>query len=171
MDGVSVRIERPNEKATNDAILTYSRKGHKLIQQVKDFEAGHGWLTVSANGSFAVTWTINYYVTYTQLFTIADNNDIVEKTSLIASAQKAFDQDAKRVCKDPGFNTVAVKWRDKDRLLIAIDAWSTGSCSSNFTEGFILDVAANRIARKLTEQELLNLPAVCTWNIVPLNEH
>jgi hypothetical protein len=63
---------------------------------------------------------------------------------------------------------MAVKWRDRDHLLIAINAWSSGFCYSNFTEGFIIDVSAQRISRKLTERELLNLPAICTWNIVPV---
>ena len=67
-----------------------------------------------------------------------------------------------------GANTTAIKWIDDDHLLLAIDAWSSGFCSSNYTEGFILSMSKREVARKLSERELINLPAVCTWNLVPV---
>lgn len=169
---MTIRIDRPNhEKDLNYAVLTFFRKGHRLVQEEKDFEAGYGWLTVSENGAFAVTWNINASAAYTQVFIVGSSGDIVQNTSTISMVEQTFEQDAKRFCKEPGVNTTAIKWMDKSHLLIAIDAWSSGYCSSNFTEGFLIDIRENRISTKLSEQELLNLPAVCTWNIVPLKEH
>jgi len=82
-----------------------------------------------------------------------------------------FNIDAKRICKTPGANTTAIKWIDEDHLLLSINAWSSGFCYSNFTDGFILSLSKREIVRKLSERELINLPAVCTWNLVPVEPH
>jgi len=170
-DGVTVRIDRPNVKNQNEAVFTFSREAHQFIERENDFEGAEGWLTVSESGAFAVTWNLNASVTSTELFTIEGDGEIVADKMMISSAERIFQKDAKRFCANPGVNTTAVKWMDKDHLLVAINAWSSGFCYSNFTEGFIIDVTANRISRKLTERELLDLPAVCTWNIVPIKQH
>jgi hypothetical protein len=170
LDGVAIQIEHLNAKSTN-ATVSFSEGGHVLVQKKKDFEAAPSWLTVSASRAFAVTWKENASSAETQLFRPASNGEIVEDTELIPLAEKAFTIDAKRICKEPGLNTSAIKWIDDDHLLLAIDAWSSGFCSSNFTEGFVLSLSKRQIDRKLSEKELIDLPAVCTWNVVPVNNH
>ena len=166
-DGIGLSIEA-DPKGDGLATLRFSHEGHELAQKVKSFEAARGWLVVSPS-AFAVTWNINVSAAYTQIFGISPAGEIAENTELIRLAKKTFVADAKQFCRDPGANAIAIKWIDDDRLLLSIDAWSSGFCNSNFTEGFILKVAANRIERKLSERELINLPAVCTWNVVPLS--
>ncbi|MBV8116106.1 MAG: hypothetical protein JO300_15290 [Silvibacterium sp.] len=99
------------------------------------------------------------------------NGGIIGDTELITLAEKMFNIDAKRICKTPGANTTAIKWIDEDHLLLSINAWSSGFCYSNFTEGFILSLSKREIVRKVSERELINLPAVCTWNLVPVEPH
>jgi hypothetical protein len=166
-DGVAIRIEHPDSKSA-DATVSFSKGDRVLIQKQKDFEAALGWLTVSPSGAFATTWKMNASSAETQLFRVTSNGGITEDTELIRLAEKSFAIDAKRICKTPGANTTAIKWIDEDHLLLAINAWSTGFCSSNFSEGFILSLSKREIARKLSERELINLPAVCTWNLVPV---
>jgi hypothetical protein len=169
-DGVTVRIEHPDPKGV-DAVIAFSREGHKLIQNRKDFEAAQGWVTVSEGGAFAATWNYSASASDTQLFRITSTGDIVEDMELIPRAERQFTLDAKRHCGSPGLNTKAIKWIDENHLLISVNAWSSGFCYSNFTEGFVLDVPARKIQRKLTEEQLINLPAVCTWNIVSVGKH
>jgi hypothetical protein len=163
---IGIRIDF-DPKMSQDAVLTLTHKGHKLIQKQKEFSAARGWLVTSPS-AFAVTWNVNAYAAYTQIFRLTASGDIAEDTSLVRVAEREFAGDAKHFCRDPGENTNAAKWIDDDRLLLSIDAWdSPTTCYSNFTEGFILNVSANRIEQKLTERELIDLPAVCTWNVVP----
>lgn len=164
-DGVTIRIERPNDE---DAVITFQRGDKKLTQKVKDFDASYGWITISENGGFALTWNFNASAASTQLFGIDSNGQIIENNKLLSVAEHAFTRDAMRFCKNPGTNSIAVKWLDKDHLLVSINAWLDGFCTSNFTEGFVLAVPQNMIQRKLTEAELIDLPAVCTWNVVPV---
>jgi len=164
-DGVAIRIEHPDSKSA-DATVSFSKANRVLVQKHKDFEAALGWLAVSPTGAFATTWKVNASSAETQLFRVTSNGGIIEDTELIPLAEKTFTTDAKRICKTPGVNSTAIKWIDDDHLLLAIDAWSSGFCSSNFTEGFILSLSMREIARKLSERELINLPAVCTWNLV-----
>ncbi len=168
-DGVSIRIERPDSKST-DATVSFSKGRRVLVQNRKDFEAAQGWLTVSESGAFATTWKVNASSAETQLFRVT-SDEIVEDTELIPLAEKMFTSDAKRICRTPGVNTTAIKWMDDDHLLLSIDAWSSGFCSSNFTEGFILSLSKRKVDRKLSERELINLPAICTWNLVPVEPH
>ena len=165
-DGVAIRIEHPDSKST-DATISFSKGNRVLVQKHKEFEAGLGWLVVS-KGAFATTWEVNASSAETQLFSVSSDGGIIEDTELIPSAERAFTVDAKRICKTPGVNTTAIKWLDDDHLLLSIDAWSSGFCNSNFTEGFILSLSKRNIERKLSEKELINLPAVCTWNLVPV---
>lgn len=167
-DGVGVRIER-GPKSSVGVVLSFTHEGHRLTQKQDGFEAWRGWLVVSPS-AFAVTWNLNASVSYTQVFDLSSAGEITENTALVRRAEKEFVADAKRFCRDPGVNTIAIKWIDDDRLLLSINAWGSGTCYSNFTEGFILKVAASRIERKLTERELINLPAVCTWNVVPISK-
>ncbi|MFZ1087386.1 MAG: hypothetical protein WAN35_20675 [Terracidiphilus sp.] len=169
-DGVAIRIKRPNSKSTS-AILTFSKGNHVLVQKHKYFEAALGWLVVSPSGSFATTWKVNASSAETQLFRVTPDGGIVEDTELIQLAENTFSTDAKRICKTPGVNTTAIKWIDDDHLLLSIDAWASGVCFSDFTEGFILSLSKREIERKLSEMELINLPAVCTWNLVPVKSH
>ena len=164
-DGVAIRIEHPDSKSA-DATVSFSKANRVLVQKHKDFEAALGWLAVSPTGAFATTWKVNASSAETQLFRVTSNGGIIEDTELIPLAEKTFTTDAKRICKTPGVNSTAIKWIDDDHMLLAIDAWSSGFCSSNFTEGFILSLSKREIARKLSERELINLPAVCTWNLV-----
>lgn len=168
-DGVAIRIQRPDPKST-DAAVSFSNGNHVLIQKRKDFEAALGWLTVSRGGAFATTWKENASSAETQLFRVSDGG-IAEDTTLIPLAEKTFRTDAERICKAPGVNTTAIKWIDDDHLLLSINAWLSGFCYSNFTEGFVLSLSKRQIDRKLTEKELIDLPAVCTWNLVPVNLH
>jgi hypothetical protein len=166
-DGVSIQIEHPDPKSS-DATVSFSKAKRVLVQKHKDFEAALGWLAVSPTGAFATTWQENASSAETQLFRVTSKDGIIEDTELIRLGEKTFTIDAKRICKTPGVNTTAIKWIDDDHLLLAINAWSSGFCSSNFTEGFILSLSKREIARKLSERELINLPAVCTWNLVPV---
>jgi hypothetical protein len=169
-DGVAIRIEHPDPKS-DDATVSFSKGGRVLVQKHKDFEAALGWLVVSPTGAFATTWKANASSAETQLFRAASDSGIIEDTELIGRAEKTFIRDVKRICKTPGVNTTAIKWIDDDHLLLSINAWASGFCSSNFTEGFILSMSKREIARKLSERDLINLPAVCTWNLVPVNQH
>jgi hypothetical protein len=168
-DGVAVRIERHDPKST-EAVISFQRGSHTLVQKQKDFEAAQGWLTVSRAGTFATTWNENASSAETQLFRTTSDGGIVEDRALIQLAENEFVADARPVCKTPGINTTAIKWLDDDQLLLAINAWSSGFCYSNFTEGFILSVSKHDIYKKLSEQQLINLPAVCTWNLVPTKQ-
>jgi hypothetical protein len=168
-DGVNVRIEHPNAQSV-DAVITFSREGHKLVQNQRDFEAAQGWITASGSGAFAATWNFNASASDTQLFRITAKGDIVEDKELIPLAEHRFTTDAKRYCRNPGLNTTAIKWIDKNHLLVSINAWASGFCYSNFTEGFVLDVPSQDIQRKLSERQLINFPAVCTWNIVAVGK-
>lgn len=166
-DGVAIRIDRSDPKSA-DAKVSFSKGNHFLVQKQKDFEAAIGWLTVSPSGAFATTWKMNASSAATQLFRVTSGGDIIEDTELIPVAEKTFTKDAKHICKTPGVNTRAIKWIDDDHLLLAIDAWSSWSpCHSDFIEGFVLSLSKRMIERKLPESELINLPAVCTWNLVP----
>ena len=168
--GVRIRIERPDPKS-NAAVITFSRGNRAFVQEQKDFEAAEGWLTVSPRGAFATTWKVNASSAETQLFRVMSEGGISEDKELIPLAEKAFTKDAKRICKIPGVNTSATKWIDGDHLLLSINAWGTGFCYSNFTEGFILSLSKREIVSKLSERDLINLPAVCTWNVVSAKEH
>jgi hypothetical protein len=169
-DGVTIRIKHPDSKST-DAILTFSKGSRVLVQKHKDFDAALGWLVVSPKGAFAITWKVNASSAETQLFRFTSEGGITEDTKLISSAEETFILDAKRFCKTPGANTTAIKWIDDDHLLLSIDAWASGVCFSNFTEGFILSLSKREIERKMSEKELINLPAICTWNVVPVESH
>lgn len=166
-DGVAIRIEHPDPKS-EDATVSFSRGDRVLVQERKDFEAAEGWLTVSRSGAFATTWTECASCAETQLFRVTVGAGLIEDTELIPLAEKTFNIDAKRICKTPGANTTAIKWVDGDHLLLSINAWSSGFCYSNFTEGFILSLSKRKIDHKLSERELVDLPAVCTWNLVPV---
>lgn len=168
-DGVAIRIERPDSKSA-DATVSFSKGKHVLVQKQKDFEAALGWLTVSPSGAFAVTWKENASTADSHLFR-ETSDGITEDKELIPLAEKTFNIDAKRICKTPGINTTAIKWIDDDHLLLSINSWESGFCYSNFTEGFILSLSKRQIERKLSERELINLPAVCTWNLVPVQRH
>ncbi len=139
-DGVAIRIERPDSKSA-DAELSFSKGNRVLVQKQKDFEAALGWLVVSPSGAFSTTWQANASSAETQLFRVTLDGGIVEDTELIPLAEKTFTTDAKRICKTPGTNTTAIKWIDDDHLLLSINAWSSGFCYSNFTEGFILSLS------------------------------
>ncbi len=169
-NGVAIRIEHPDPKSV-DALVSFSNGKHSLVQKTKDFEAAQGWLTVSATGAFATTWQENASSAESQLFRVTPTGEIIEDTELIPLAERAFAADAKRVCKTPGANTTAIKWIDEDHLLLAINAWSSGFCYSNFTEGFIVWLSKHEIEKNLSERELINLPPVCTWNLVPVKQH
>lgn len=169
-DGVAIRIEHPDPKST-DATVSFSKGNHVLIQKQKDFEAAQGWLTVSRGGAFATTWKENASSAETQLFRLTSDGGIVEDMTLIPLAEKTFHIDAKGICKTSGANTTAIKWIDDDHLLLSINAWSSGFCYSNFTEGFVLSLSKRQIDRKLSENELIDLPATCTWNLVPVHPH
>ncbi len=169
LDGVAIRIEHPDSKSA-DAKVSFTSGNNVLVQNKKDFEASQGWLVVSPRGTFAATWKYNASSAETQLFSVSKDR-IKEDSDLILSAEKAFVADAKHVCKSPGTNTTAIKWIDDDHLLLAINAWASGFCYSNFTEGFVLSPSKHLIEKKLSEQELINLPAVCTWNLVPVRQH
>jgi hypothetical protein len=165
-DGVAIRIERPDPKGVN-AVVTFSREGHFLKQTEKDFDTSLGWLAVSSSGPFATTWKVNASSADTQLFELTPEGDIVEDTQLVQRAERIFKSAAKQHCRMPGTNTTAIRWIDKDHLLVSINAWASGFCYSNFTEGFILDIPAHTIQQQLTNRQLIDLPAVCTWNLVP----
>lgn len=169
-DGVAIRIEHPDSKSS-DATVSFSKGNQVLVQKRKDFEAALGWLTVSPSGAFATTWKVNAPSAETQLFRVTSSGGIIEDTDLIPLAEKTFNIDAKRICETTGTNTTAIKWIDDDHLLLSINAWPSGVCYSNFTEGFILSLSKRGIDRKLSERELINLPAVCTWNLVPVEPH
>ena|SRR5271170_1155704 len=168
-DGVKIRIEHPDPKSA-DAVVSLSKGKRDLVQKHKDFEAALGWLTVSPSGAFATTWKENASSAESQLFRVASSGEIIEDSELIPLAERTFATDAKRACETPGANTTAIKWIDEDHLLLSINAWSSGFCYSNFTEGFIISLSKHEIDRKLSERELINLPAVCTWNLVPVKQ-
>lgn len=169
-DGIKVRLEHPDPQK-EDAVFTFSHSNHRLIQMQKNFEDGLGWLTTSKSGAFATTWKFNASSARTQLYRTTPKGEIVEDVSLIPLAERTFRAHAKRKCSNPGSNVTAIKWIDDDHLLLSINAWSSLSCESNFTEGFILDIPAHNIQQELSERELINLPAVCTWNLVPVPKH
>ena len=149
-DGVAIRIEHPDPKSA-DATVSFSRANRVLVQKHKAFEAALGWLAVSPTGTFATTWKVNASSAETQLFRVTSYGGIIEDRELIGRAEKTFTIDAKRICKAPGVNTTAIKWIDDDHLLLAIDAWSSFICSSEFTEGFILSMSKREITRKLSK--------------------
>jgi len=169
-DGISLRIEHPSQKSA-DALVTLSHGSHVLVQKQKDFDQAYGWLTVSQNHAFALTWNFSASATSAQLFGLSPRGNIIEDIQLIPLAEQTFTADAKRSCPNPGLNTTAIKWLDPDHLLLSVNAWTSGFCESNFTEGFILDIPSRSIQRKLSERELIDFPAVCTWNVVPVPKH
>jgi len=169
-DGISLRIEHPSQKSA-DALVTLSHGSHVLVQKQKDFDQAYGWLTVSQNHAFALTWNFSASATSAQLFGLSPRGNIIEDIQLIPLAEQTFTADAKHSCANPGLNTTAIKWLDQDHLLLSINAWASGFCESNFTEGFILDIPSHSVQRKLSERELIDLPAVCTWNLVPVRKH
>jgi hypothetical protein len=161
-NGVTVKINY----SPNETRLSLAHAGHMRSVTVKDIEPTLTFLTVGTAG-FALSTSDNAHDWSTQLFLYDSNSDILPDTSLVSTAENSFRRDASRYCRNPGQETSAIKWIDGSHLLLAIDAWVDGFCSSTFTEGFILDVRAKRIKRKLSEQELVNLPTVCTSKVVP----
>jgi len=157
----------------DDARLIFIRSGKPLLTTtLEGFEGPYGWVpSGSENKYIALSWGGNATVRSTKLFEIAPDGTITENKLLIPLVERQFKIDAHRVCRNPGINTLAVKWIDADHLLVSINAWRTGSCNSNLTEGFILRMSTHAVQRKLTERELVNLPAVCTWNLVPVGRH
>ena len=152
-----------------DAILIFSREG-KVVHQttLKDFGGPYGWLTVSDDSKhFAVSWKSNATVSATKVFSVKSDGKLSEDGELIAKVQQQFLSDAHRACTDPAVNLQAIKWIDGEHLLLAANSWNSLASPINFYEGFILDPAKHLVQRRLTEHQLLNLPAVCTWNIVP----
>ena len=168
--GISLRIEHPTPKS-QDPVVSLSHGSHVLVQKQKDLDHGYGWLTVSQNHAFALTWNFTASATSTQLFGLSPRGNIIEDIQLVPLAEQTFTIDARHSCANPGLNTTAIKWLDPDHLLLSINAWASGFCESNFTEGFILDMPSHAIQRKLSERELLDFPAVCTWNVVPVPKH
>jgi hypothetical protein len=142
-DGVAIRIEHPDPKSA-DATVTFSKGDRVLVQKHKDFEPAQGWLVVSPTGAFATTWQENASSAETQLFRVTSNGGIIEDVELIPLAEKTFTIDAKRICKTPAANTTAITWIDDDHLLLSINAWSSGFCYSNFTEGLILSLSKQK---------------------------
>jgi len=169
-DGIALRIEHPGPKNA-DAIVSLAHGSHVLVQKQKDLDQGYGWLTVSQNHAFALTWNFNASATSTQRFSLSPRGNIIEDIQMIPLAEQTFTADAKHSCANPGLNTTAIKWLDPDHLLLSINAWASGFCESNFTEGFILDIPSRSIQRKLSERELIDFPAACTWNVVPTPKH
>lgn len=169
-DGISLRIDHPNPKGA-EVVVTLSHGSHVLVQKQKDFDPGYGWLTVSQNRAFALTWNVSASAASTQLFSLSPRGTLIEDIEMIPLAEQMFIVDARHACANPGLNTTAIKWLDPDHLLLSINAWAAGFCESNFTEGFILDVPSHAIQQKLAERELLDFPAVCTLNVVPARKH
>ena len=169
-DGISLRMDHPNPKSA-EVVATLSHGSHVLVQKQKDLDPGYGWLTVSPNRAFALTWNVSASAASTQLFSLSSRGTIIEDIEMIPLAEQTFIADARHACANPGLNATAIKWLDPDHLLLSINAWASGFCESNFTEGFILDLPSHAIQRKLSERELLDFPAVCTWNVVPTPKH
>jgi hypothetical protein len=157
----------------DDGRLTFIRSGKALLTTtLEGFEGPYGWVPSGAKGRYiALSWGGNAYVRSTKLFEVAPDGAITENKVLIPRIERQFTTDAHRICRNPGLNTLAIKWIDDDHLLVSINAWASGFCSSNFTEGFILQMSNHSVERKLTEHALINLPAVCTWNLVPVARH
>ena len=57
-DGISLRIEHPSSNSS-DAVVTLSHGSHVLVQKQKGFDQSFGWLTVSQNHAFALTWNFS----------------------------------------------------------------------------------------------------------------
>jgi hypothetical protein len=169
-EGISLRIEHPGSKGA-EAVVSLTHGSHVLVQKPKDLDQAYGWLTVSQNHAFALTWNVSASATSTQLFALSSRGTIIEDIEMIPLAEQTFIVDARHSCANPGLNTTAIKWLDSDHLLLSINAWAPGFCESNFTEGFILEIPSHAIQRKLSEGELLDLPAVCTLNVVPVRKH
>lgn len=166
---IDLRV-RQVEKDSADDILAFSRHG-KLIYQtpLEAFEGPYGWLTVSEDGKhFAFSWKSNATVSRTKIFAAETNGTISEDRALIAKLLVGFVADARHACSDPAVNLQAIKWIDRDHLLLAANSWSSLTCQTNFDEGFIVQPDKHLIEKRLSGKELINLPAVCTWNIVPL---
>ena len=166
---------RHTKKGSADSVLTFVR-GDKVIYEttLADFEGPYGWLTSSQDTlHFAVSWKANATVSSTKLFTVEADGSVSEDAPLISKVEHRFESDAHRVCSDPAINLQAIKWIDADHLLLAANSWGSFTCHANFDEGFILEPTKHTIQRVLDGGKLINLPAVCTWNLVPaeiLNE-
>lgn len=169
-DGISLRIERSTPKSA-EVVVSIAHGSHVLVQKQKESDLGFAWLTVSQHNAFALTWNTSAYAASTQLFSLTPRGNIIEDIQTLPLAEQTFIADAKHSCANPGLNTTAIKWLDNDHLLLSINAWAPGFCESDFTEGFVLDVPSHSIQRKLSERELIDLPEVCTWNLVPVHKH
>src|SRR6202044_627090 len=106
-DGISIRVEHPTPKSA-DAIVSLSHGSHVIVQKQKDFDQSYGWLTVSQNHAFALTWNFSASATSTQLFSLSQRGNIIEDIQLIPLAEQTFTADAKRSCPNPGLNTTAI---------------------------------------------------------------
>ncbi len=120
--------------------------------------------------NFAITWSNGGAAGgwSTQVFETLPDGTIVERKALITSVEKNFM--ARHNCAARGDNFEAVRWMDNDHLLIAASVYGTGDCGSSagYTEGYLVRLSTGAIERRMSEHELLNLPAVCTWNDVPI---
>ncbi len=168
--GELVLTLRHTKKDSADSVLAFARADKIMYEStLADFEGAYGWLTTSQDTShFAVSWKGNATVSSTKLFTVETNGNVSEDAPLVAKVEHRFEFDARRVCSEPGINLQAIKWIDADHLLLAANSWDSFTCHANFDEGFILEPAKHTIQRVLSGRELINLPAVCTWNLVPV---
>ena len=150
------------------AIFTFTRAG-KLVQtiSISDFDNPNGWLAISSNRKrFAITWSNGGAAGgwSTRVFHVTSQGDILEDAGLVRSVIEDFS--VRHNCKTRGGNFETVRWMDDDHLLISAEVYPTSDCGSEmgYTEGYLLQLSTQKIVRRLTERELLDLPEICTWN-------
>jgi hypothetical protein len=159
---------RMRSSGDSGAIFTFSRSGHAIFQKrINDLFNPNGWLGVSTDGrSFALNtsnggaaggWSVS-------VFRVEEDGRVRDLSTSIQTVKKDFS--SRHFCKTRGNNYEAIQWRKNDQLLIAASVYGTGDCGKEmgFTEGYLLQVATGKILSRMSEQQMLELPYVCTYN-------
>ncbi len=134
---------------------------------IDDLYNPNGWLPISPDRkAFAITWSNGGAAGgwNTRIFSVDSQGEIIEKPPLMLMVERDFS--SRHNCRTRGDNYQAVRWMDNDHLLVAASVYGTSDCGKQmgYTEGYLINSSTDKIERRLTERQLLDMPMVCTWN-------
>lgn len=154
---------------TSGAIFSIKRSGQVIFgKEIRDMYNPNGWIGVSndlrsfafntSNGGAAGGWSVT-------ILRLSGDGTIADLTKSMQTVESDFS--ARHYCKTRGDNYEAIQWRSNDQLLISASVYGTSDCGKEmgYTEGYVLNVATGKIVAHMSEQEMLNLPYVCTYNV------
>ena len=167
--GLQLRVHYQNVPGPDGrAVLNFIHRGHVIKNiQIDDFNNPNGWIAIAPK-RFAISWSNGGAAGgwSTRIFRVDTKGQILEDTTLISKVTKDFS--SRHHCVERGENYQAIRWMDNDHLLMTAEVYPASDCAEmGYTEGYMLNLATSRIEKKMSEDELISLPYVCTWNAGP----